>query len=93
MQYADCGYWLSFMERLSFVDSNIILVFPHGFVSGTDDFAVVGKLFQSVSAPAHDTGDGKDGGIQLHGKPQHVIDKAGVEVHVDADAFVHLTLL
>ena len=56
------------------------------------DLSVVGKLFHTVSAPADHTGDGEDGGEQLGGKPQQLVYEAGVEVHVDADALVHLTL-
>ena len=63
----------------------------NGFVSGTDDFAVVGKLFHAVCAPAHHTCDGEYRSIQLSGKAEHVVNEAGIEVYVYADALVHLS--
>ena len=41
-----------------------------------------------MGAPADDAGDGKDGGVQLQRDVQHIVDKAGVEVHVGGNALV-----
>ena len=71
-------------------ETDIIFVRTNGFVSGTDDFAVVGKLFHAVCAPAHHTCDGEYRSIQLSGKAEHVVNEAGIEVYVYADALVHL---
>ncbi len=43
-----------------------------------------------MCAPAHHTGYGENRGIQFHGKAKHFVDKAGIEVHIDAYALVHL---
>ena len=61
-----------------------------GLVSRADDLPVIGQLFHAVGAPAGDARHGKNGGVKLHGKAQHMINKAGVEVHINADTLVHL---
>lgn len=68
----------------------IILVLTNGLICRTDNFAVVGKLFQPVCAPAGNSGYGKYGGVQFHRQAQHMVYKAGIEVYIDAYALIHL---
>ena len=69
---------------------HIIPVFTDRLVGRTDDFSVVCELFHAVCAPADHSCDGKDGGEQLGGQAKHFVNEAGVEIHVDAYALVHL---
>ena len=46
-----------------------------------------------MGGPADDTRNRKDRGVQLHRDAQHVIHKAGVEVHVRRDALINMALL
>ena len=94
-----CVLW-KFAKRLlglcivrTFFYGYIQLVRAQCFVGGTHNFAVGGQLFQSVSAPAHDPGDGENRCVQFHGQVQHFIYKTGIEVYIDADTLEHLAFL
>ena len=50
----------------------------------------VDQLLHAVGGPAHDARHSEDGGVQLHGDTQHVIDEAGVEVDVGRHAFINM---
>ena len=74
---------------LSLIERYIFCIFRHCLIGRADDLAAVGELLHAVGAPAHGSGDGEDRRIELGRKPQHLIDKAGEEVDVGADALVH----
>ena len=48
-----------FYVLFSLVKFLVAQILMNRLVSGTDDLAVVGKLFQTVCAPAADPGNGK----------------------------------
>ena len=43
------------------------------------------QLLDPVGAPAHDPGDGEQGGVELHGDAQQVIEEPAVQVDVGAE--------
>lgn len=72
---------------------HIVLIVPDRFISGTDDLSVVGEFLHAVSAPADDTRDREDRGEKLLRESQHVINKTGIKVYIDADALIDLSLV
>ena len=59
---------------------------PHdAHVGGADDLVHAHQLLDPVGAPAHDPGDGEQGGVELHGDAQQVIEEPAVQVDVGAD--------
>ena len=56
------------------------------FGAGADEF-VVGELFEDVGDPAGGAGDGKDGGEEVGGDVEVVVDGGGVEIDVGFEAF------
>ena len=45
-----------------------------------------------MGAPSGHPGHGKEGGIELQGQIQHVVDKTGIKVHIGGYALIHLPL-
>ena len=71
-----------------------LLIFPvltDTLIGRTNNFTVVGQLLHTVGTPAGDTCHSKNWGIQLHRKLKHMVNKTGIEVHIDADTLVNLT--
>ena len=75
---------------LTFFNRNIIFNLRNAFVCRTDNFSVIGKLFEAVGTPANHTGDRKDRCEELRRQIQHTVYKSAVEVHVGFDTFVDL---
>ena len=62
------------------VNRNEIVVGGHRHVGRPHDLVVVADFLHAVGAPARDPGDGEDGGEELHGQAQHLVNEARVEV-------------
>ncbi len=53
-----------------------------------DAVARAGDFFYAVGAPADHSGCGEEGGEELLGDAEHIVDKARVHIHVGADDLV-----
>ena len=62
---------------------------PHdAHVGGADDLVHADQLLDAVGAPADDAGDGEEGGVQLHGDAQQIVEETAVQIDVGAHALV-----
>jgi len=63
-----------------------------GFIRRADDFTGIDELFNTMGAPAGDSGAGEDGRIELHRQIEHAVNEAAVKVYVCGDAFIDAAL-
>ena len=77
--------FFSLFSLLSLLQRHVLPGLHDALVGRADDLIHVDKLLHAVGGPADDTRNRKDRGVQLHRDAQHVIHKAGVEVHVRRD--------
>ena len=70
------------MDSSAFLDRLIFLAHAQILVGGPDDTVGEDDLLHAVSAPARHTGNGKQGGVQVLGDAQHIVDQAAEQVHI-----------
>ena len=73
-----------FVCLLALGHGNIELLWRDRLIGGPDDSAAGHDLFDAVGTPTGYTRDGKERREQLRWNIHHLIDKAGVEIHIGA---------
>lgn len=88
-----CTMLFFLLSGVSLKQVLIISVHTDRLVGRTDNLSIVCQLLHTVSAPAHNSGNGKNRGIQFHRQIKHTVHETRIEVHVDVDTLVDWTLL
>ena len=79
---------------LPFFYPHVLPLSKHIHICRADNTAVFKIQFlNSVGAPADDAGHSKNGRVQLPGNPNHLIDKARIEIQVGTDGALLMPIL